>query len=449
MGQQPDLIDQVIGAGLLANPRRINLASGALSLQGEVTADGREVALQLVVDPGPLMRLPRFFVRPSDALGTLPHVNRDGFVCYASPEGLVLDRRRPLDVVSEALDQVKRVLTDGLSGRTQNDFVDELEAYWRFLPGAIWMRSLLEPGDEVCNVLVATDRDGRSERRYVIGTTDDLTAFRNGHASRNLTVHTALFLPLQPGTIVVPPPPDGPMWTPAEARRQLVAGLSATNRRRLLNLTQGRPDSRVDVVAKVPRPASGHALVGLRFAATTKVHPLLDGGSARRVVPIVFERMERSYLVPRGGGEERLASKRVLVVGGGAVGGRVSLELVRAGVLALTIVDADTLDADNTYRHVLGRRYWGSNKAEVLKQEIETQFPYATAAAINASIEEVMAGNRLDLRDFDLVVLATGNPTVELAINELLHAGDSPSASRGLRPRGRGPPAPRPRTRCR
>lgn len=143
---------------------------------------------------------------------------------------------------------------------------------------------------------------------------------------------------------------------------------------------------------------------------------------ANCLLPIRFQRLDRGYLVRRGGGIAELSGKRVLLVGCGAVGGPLALELARAGVLHLTLVDHDRLIPENCFRHVLGRRYWHRGKAEALKEEIESALPYVQVTAITNTIEKALSEGLIELSNYDLLVLAIGNPTVELEVNALVHA---------------------------
>jgi len=142
-----------------------------------------------------------------------------------------------------------------------------------------------------------------------------------------------------------------------------------------------------------------------------------------------IQRWDHAYLVQRGGGTAALATKGVLLAGCGAVGGHLAFELARAGVGALTLVDHDTLWPENSYRHVLGRRYWGKPKAEALKEELEAQLPYVRVTAVVTTLEAAVADGSVNIAAYDMLLLALGNPTIELAINEHLHAlRDGPPA---------------------
>ncbi len=428
--QRQDLLNAIEELGPFQAPRRVEHSDldGAVAIEGEVCVEGREATLRLVLGPSFPLELPRFYLLPWDTLGFIPHVmEENGFVCFADPEGLLVDRRRPVDVVQEAFGRALRVLADGVSGRNHADFVDEFEAYWSRLPQGIVAAAVLAPSDSLARVIVAV---GRDNRLWIAGREGDISAFRNGaHVGGEYTLQNALYLPLEPGASVIPPHADRPFWTAQETRDALLPGLSEANRARLRKLTKKRTRGREYVIVRLPRPSGGESFFGIRYDVVGDKHPLLEGGTAERLVPIQMSRWDRAYLIGRGGGDTALGSKRVLLVGCGAVGGHLAIELAHAGVLDLTLVDPEKLSPDNTFRHALGRQYWGEPKAEALKKEIEGQLPYIRVRAHVKTIQRALADNSVNLEGYDLVVLALGNPTVELAINERLRRlPDGPAA---------------------
>jgi molybdopterin/thiamine biosynthesis adenylyltransferase len=123
-------------------------------------------------------------------------------------------------------------------------------------------------------------------------------------------------------------------------------------------------------------------------------------------------------VVPRGGADDALGRKRLLVIGCGAVGSRVARELARAGILRLTLVDPDTLQMENVFRHELGLGAVGKGKAEALKAHLEEELPYVEVEAVGARIEDALADGTVEVAAYDLVVCALGSPTVEMDLNE-------------------------------
>lgn len=76
-----------------------------------------------------------------------------------------------------------------------------------------------------------------------------------------------------------------------------------------------------------------------------------------------------------------LADKRIAVVGAGALGGPVSLELAKNGCGELHLVDADVVEPGNSIRWVAGKPAWGKGKAEGTKALIDLHWPSCRAEA--------------------------------------------------------------------
>lgn len=431
-------IDAILAAvedhGLLRSIHRID----DRTCEGEAVVEGRRAILRLDLGPSFPLALPRILLRPWDALGFIPHVDANGVVCFADEEGLILDRRRPGHIATEAIERAIAVLSDGVSGRNRADFADEFEAYWERLVDGVAVISVLDPPDDLREIIIAI---GDNKALYVAADTNDITAYNNGTATDGpLTYQKALYLPLTPGTLIVPPRFDRPCWSADEARHALVSGLSDVNKANLRRLTKRRTRWREYVIVRLPRPSGGESLFGIRYDEVGKTHPLLEGGTAKQLIPLRLRRHDRAYLVRRGGGDVDLGEMRVLLAGCGAVGGHLAIELARAGVSDLTLVDPDVLTPENTFRHALGRSHWHRHKVDALKAAIDEQLPYVRITAHAIPIEQALADGTIDLGEYDLVVLALGNPTVELEVNTLLHAseGHPPALFTWLEPLGIG-----------
>ena len=123
--------------------------------------------------------------------------------------------------------------------------------------------------------------------------------------------------------------------------------------------------------------------------------------------------LSRGSLVPRGGGSLDLESKSVLLVGCGSVGSEVAHRLTSAGVGRLTISDPDRLSEENLYRHALSLRNLGAHKSAAVAGELALKHPWAAVQYRDRRLEQFRDADML--REFDLVVIAIGSPTVERA----------------------------------
>ncbi len=397
------------------------------AIEGEITVEGRDVRLQIGVNSRFPLSLPVIALSPPDALGLIPHVevDGDGYVCYNQTEGMLLDSSNPEGILEEALDRAVAVLCAGITGKNRLDFVDELAAYWRRVAPKQVLRSFLRVEGSVREI--GAYRSG-SGYELVADSLDDARAYYNGNdrALGVLTRKGGLYVPLSEGTFVLPPRKNRP-WSLGYIKSLVEDGVSEDNRQELEKLGR-RSRSEELVVIAVPRPRGGATLVGLLFRGMSDGHPLL-GGKVTSQIPMQVHRYDPPYLLPRSGGQLSLHKCRVLVAGCGAVGGHVALALARAGVGHLALVDPDAMTLENTFRNVLGNGFTGQPKVEALKKEILSKYPYVSVATYQKYVERAVANRSVDLASCDLVVFASGNPTVELYMNQLLHRTAAPPKS--------------------
>lgn len=427
----PDELEQILltveELKLFDFPRRIDPVEvdGKAALEGEVNVSDHKVTIRLILDPVFPLVLPRFFIRPWDALGVLPHINRDGFICLTDPEGLILDRQHPMAIIEQAFELALQVLNDGLQGENRVDFVDEFEVYWSWLKNSHEVFSLLNLSNQVDEVTIVFEKE---KQTWVAQYGTDILTFNNGKYEGSFTQQKAIYLPLEPGSVIIPPRPDIPFWTTKDARDLILPLLSRMNRVRLRKLIIKYKHIHEYVILKLPRPSGGEVLFGIQFNRVDNQHPLLEGGEAKQLIPLQIHRVDKNYLLPRGGGNLVLGAKKILLVGCGSIGGHLLIELIRAGVQDVTVIDPDILTPENTFRHVLGRRYWYQPKVKAIKEEIEGEFPYVHITTIQDTIEHVLTDRFIKLSSFDLLIMAVGKPTVELELNEKIHElQDGPS----------------------
>jgi molybdopterin/thiamine biosynthesis adenylyltransferase len=268
--------------------------------------------------------------------------------------------------------------------------------------------------------LVSKETD--THKSYIARNTGSLARYFNQDIlSNDFSLQRAIYVPLQEGSALEPPRHDQDFWTIEQARSILGPLISDRDSNDFARLARKHLKETELVILGLPRPAGGLSIFGLRYSGVKAKHPLLVGGRAEQVQPLVLMRRDKSYLISRGGGANNLADKHVLLAGAGSIGGHLAFELVRAGILRLTIVDPDTFEPDNTFRHALGQQCWWQYKAEALGKSITRQFPYVRTTAHVSDIEPLLADRVADWDAYDLIILATGDPTAELEMNSHAH----------------------------
>lgn len=131
---------------------------------------------------------------------------------------------------------------------------------------------------------------------------------------------------------------------------------------------------------------------------------------------------------------DRLAEKKVAVVGLGSGGGFVALSLAMSGLGHFVLVDNDELESGNVTRHVADLRYIGENKAAAVADLIRKRNPDA-----RIEVREGLIEDHWDcLDDVDIVVAAVDNEQVKYAINEQCLGKRLSASYAGVYERGEG-----------
>lgn len=384
----------------------------------EIELDGSPVQLYFGVKKSFPLRIPYIYLVKWDLFGILPHVEPDGYICYAREDATLLDYENPGGIAQEALTRAIQVVRDGISGANHADFMDEFGAYWeRF--GSTKYKSLVAPCDHVKKIHLY---DGKAGQKYLADDEQSLKKFKHLPKLSFKKHNSAVFVPLAPGTLITPPHPSN-FWGLDEIRKIVFENLAPGQDTELLSLLSNTHHEEV-ILLSIPKRDDGETLIGIRFEGVQLEHPLKEGGKAK-AVPLVIERRDKEYLMPRGGSNLALREKCVLLLGCGSLGGFIANELTRAGISRLTVLDEDTLNHENIYRHVLGIKHVGKAKAEAIKNDVEGRLPYVEVEAIPSSLEDAL-GTKIKVGDFDLIVSALANITVELFLNKYIHGTDSP-----------------------
>ena len=423
-------------------------AAAVLVDEGFLASDGRIWAGDLHV--GSFGRLPVTVELPSDfphrmpvvrlvktrsssnLPRVIPHVESDGKLCLAPVTGVLLDATNPRGIVLESLNRARNLLAEGLSGENDRDFVTEFSAYWRSEAiGDAWFiadaagaaRALVAIRFQVptsTSLLIADDRESGS-------------AWLSRLGRRPLMYEEVFFVPLATAFM----PPDLVDCTTAATFLDAIRWRAVTGAYATLLTWLARRRLPAMIVLSVPQPGlRGRSIAAARFE---KPRPVLHRTAIRDVsastpsplwalsvapdepfTPVSVTRLDATYLLSRGGAMTELFSKKVAIIGCGAVGSRVTDQLASAGVGTLRLVDPEALTADNLHRHVLGVEHIGRAKAAGMRSMIGKRLPHVEVTCRSDRVEVVLEKEPDYVLSADLVVVSVGDETLELRLNELL-----------------------------
>lgn len=131
-------------------------------------------------------------------------------------------------------------------------------------------------------------------------------------------------------------------------------------------------------------------------------------------------RYARQIAVPEIGktGQEKLKQSKVLIIGCGALGSMVAMQLAGAGVGTIGIADFDNIDVSNLQRQFFfTENEVGESKVENLCKKIKSLNSHVKVVAYSSLISKNKANELFELYDF--IVDATDNPDSKKMIGEI------------------------------
>lgn len=363
---------------------------------------------------------------------TIPHVEAGGKMCLAPESGVLLDTDNPRGIIRESLARASRVVADGLTGVNDGDFLAEFSGYWNAGVRSGFL-SVAEPTG-AARPMVLVRPDVPLSQPEVLAESLPVAADWLGTIGRKVTSHReALFVPL-----VRPfrPPGTGDEMTVAGVLSQLQLCSTPDGYAALLDyLRRHRPP--ITVAFSLPvGPREGVAVGAVRLEEAhgpARLHVLKRDCTTRRstlwelwcargqpVTRLRVDRADPAYVLPRGGADAGLLGRRVVVAGCGSVGSRVAEHLASMGVGHVLLIDSEPLLPENVHRHLLGMSHLGLPKAAGVASTLRRRFPHLRFEHRNETIQQVLATDPHVVRAADAVVLALGDETLELRLNDLL-----------------------------
>lgn len=336
----------------------------------------------------------------------LAHVAHDLTICIDDGQGLSIDTSRQRDQLAFVLCDAVQVLEGALLDTTHGapEFFNELEGYWEGIPNGLLARSSVKADLESRFVYghVQNMGKGRQVCWYFTERTGARPAeFDTGKLANFIGLYVAL-------DCNVPPPTPGSLLDTAFVERLLAASGPKEQRlwEELLRRSRSGQRRLGCMLVSQPRQAGGRSLIGLTF--NLRKGKLDPGGQVRH---LVVRRHTADYMRERGGASTLLSAKRVAILGCGSVGSEIADTLASCGVGQLVLVDYDTMDIQNVFRHVLGKDSVGLPKVEALKGRLAAKYP-----GLDISVAKIPASSWLataPARHVDAFVLAIGNPAIE------------------------------------
>ena len=179
------------------------------------------------------------------------------------------------------------------------------------------------------------------------------------------------------------------------------------------------------IILSIPAP-EGDFYAGFWIHYKERQYCKVENKSKCKIETIMTIPIDYSYMLRRAGQRHNgFYGKSVLLIGCGSVGGFLAANLCQSGITVLDLLDKDNLSVDNVHRHILGfsDAIKNKNKTDLLKEYLEEQYPHVEIDSLGFQDRnaEQLLKQPDRLNNYDIIISATGEPTLNLKINRILY----------------------------
>ena len=395
---------------------------------GFLKVGNKTVSVKLELPDYNLQKLPIIQLqdRPKWIPKTCNHIGIDGVVCYAMSGHAFIDRYKAAQQILFCLDCATETLNKIRLGKVLDDVDQEFLNYWDGEP--IFVDATVQDSQRSLNIARLT-LPSRAINILIDHQQDAMEKYASYSPSKT-ELHSAMLIPASrtPPAIRDNWPPKTLKelleWiysTPPELKKLLSSafrGLNGLGVQQALFVIQVNP-VRFGFSFEIP------PLIA-KFRNSDKFVNALEHRSSKvkidRYIPINID-SESILQRNQKDDEKSLFGKRVVLAGCGAIGGHLAQALARIGAGfgkgTLFLVDPDDLKAGNIGRHRIGFEGLFRPKSECVADGLRISMP---GIDVHPVVDSVLS---LNLREYDLVIDASGEEQLSEELNSRFLAGRS------------------------
>lgn len=388
---------------------------------------GKAISLIMIFSKHFPYKLPVVFFNEKNAsLPNLPHILDKGYICYNESEGQSwsLDPSLALDYVFMNIENVFDV------SRKEHEFHREFNHYFSNIEGVEVGTACVNSTDEIKQINYYYHIDKKQNKKIYFYDLHCKTI--NNLLGANIQSNLqGVYIPIADKTLNYPLPARGDFWTADEIKQIVLNHIAPENLKKLKKTAKNKQEQLylLDILLLTNQ----RVLIGLIYrkkknAQCKKTIPIIEEESFNEfeITPLYIKRIDKDYLLQRT--MTRLNEKKVLIIGCGSLGSDIGFLIARTGIENITLVDNDKLRLENSYRHFLGLNdaKYNINKAILMQIELENRYPHSNIKAYKDSILDLI-GKDIIFDEFDLIIIALGNPPLERLLNSLLLESKTPA----------------------
>ena len=361
-----------------------------------------------------------------DELPFIPHIDKKGKLCLFDLEGKIIYPEFT-GLFNQCVLKAKELIEDGISGKNKEDFIKEFDSYFALL-GDISIAYVSLPTEKkdtnikFCEIGSKTKRRKNELFEAYIKRINDVKYFASTNQKdfhtwgKKGTQKNGIYLYINPLEYIYPPNIFD--YKLDEFLNRLLSFIDFE----CFNKLKGKCSNKLLLVFEIKQDDNtvntcGFMIKKPKFSAKDKVQLI----SFDRIIPLSIHRLDVDYLTSRTSFlQNEIVNKSILLIGCGSIGGYVFHDLIKSGCKNITLVDNDILKPENIFRHFLGIESTYGYKAESLVSYAKRTLPEINAKVISGKIEDAINDCDLNFDDFDYIISATGNHTLNIWLNKYL-----------------------------
>ena len=357
---------------------------------------------------------------------TCLHCDSNGKLCLFNKDSVLIKPNMLPQLVTDCFDRVTEILLfSPLSANYRREYMREFDSYWINVA-------------KIENIYLKTDtskiRFNKMESLY----TNSICVISENKVSTEIVAREYLKIPYSEKDIFFPVyvirlkdgaslPPIKEVFSKKETIDYILKNLSSSNKKSFTKLLN-RVSNKFCIMFIMICPSEYDDIVfGFLFRLDSKRKKSIKNNQNCKVLPLYVHRLDKSYLNNRLANIVDLDKKKVLLLGCGSVGGFLANNLCQTGITSIDILDKDIYMPENACRHFLG--YTGIEassykfKADLVKERLYDLYPYVDIDSLNYVDRSVESFIKCPdkLSNYDLIISAIGDPTINLEINRILY----------------------------
>lgn len=390
--------------------------------------NGYTIPLEITFSPLFPTQLPFVYInKRQHIISKIPHVMNNGLICFLEREGVIWNNT-PESTLDFVFERVERVL---IADSPQIEYHREFSYYFGSLEQLEYVFSVFTLQEEPMEIAVLTLKD---KPFSFLNENSESKVFLSRLLKTNINSHSlkkAYYIPLD-HTYKGNVPQLDRFWTSEEIIQIIKEHTTSDTLEKIKEFSTNK--SNYYYLIRIPLLTGDYTTIGLWYkkinhSLSKRVIPLIDETIANgfEITPLFVFRDDEATLVERGGGVKK--DLNALLIGCGSVGSDLLFLLARSGIKQFTLVDDDKLKIENSYRHFLGmdKSIENTSKVKLLKEEMETRYPNSKIHTIEEDALVAIEYGDINLNDYDLIIVAIGDPNVERKLNEFILKSSTPA----------------------